>query len=222
MRRVIPGLTRFASKFTFDVMPAALASLVGGLLFAQVGRGLPPAPSVQPAGPQMMQMLAEEHALMLERLRQDVAAQERERVAADEASAAAKAAAAAADKIARLRRETREITVADAMVSGGNVKRPTEKAATPLPPQSETVAAAPVRQPLDLQIAAANSQTAATDTVRERVGLLARVSAKAGEVGGRARRLVLSAAELPAKVISLGDVVFGERSRSETRLARFM
>jgi hypothetical protein len=56
-----------ASKLVLDILPATSASLVGGLLFAHYGLGrvTEPAAQVAPASAEMMQLLRDEHGLII-------------------------------------------------------------------------------------------------------------------------------------------------------------
>ena len=78
---VRPYLRRFARKFVFDVLPGALASVVGAMFFAQHW-AQPPQPvrvdvaeRVAVQSEQIAQMIRDEHALMVEFLKKE---QERE------------------------------------------------------------------------------------------------------------------------------------------------
>jgi hypothetical protein len=75
MRYDMPLVKRFLSKLVFDVMPAGLASLVGGLLLAHYGLNQPPettavqAVQVSSASAEMMQLLRDEHGLVVDLLK---------------------------------------------------------------------------------------------------------------------------------------------------------
>jgi len=96
MRYDRPLLGRFFAKLLFDVLPAALASLVGGFLLTHYGLGRAPAPTAQaaPASAEMMQLLRDEHGLIVNFLKAEMA-NEKERLAATRA--APRIAAGAAD-----------------------------------------------------------------------------------------------------------------------------
>jgi len=88
----LPWLPRLVGKFVLDVLPAALASAIGGLLFThyQLGHPAPPRPVVEqaePASAEMMAMVRDEHAAIMTYLNSRIAA-ERSRNAADDAAAA--------------------------------------------------------------------------------------------------------------------------------------
>jgi hypothetical protein len=99
-RADMPLLARFLGKFVLDILPAALASVIGGFLFTQYQAGHPVARAateqVTPASAEMMAMVRDEHAMMMDYLKSQMAA-EQNRDAAEDAASARAAADAAAD-----------------------------------------------------------------------------------------------------------------------------
>lgn len=90
--REVPFLSRFFRKFVLEVLPAALASLLGGFLFTQFHVGsspapLPPAEQVTPASPEVMALVRDEHAAVVGYLKSQMAA-EKKRLAAEDAETA--------------------------------------------------------------------------------------------------------------------------------------
>lgn len=90
MRYEMPSLRRFVAKLVHDVLPAALASVIGGLVFThfQLGHQLGHAPEravAAPASAEMMQLLRDEHGLILNFLK-DETAKEKAQFAAAEAA----------------------------------------------------------------------------------------------------------------------------------------
>ena len=64
----MPLLSRFLTKVVHDILPAALASVIGGFLFThfQLGQPMPAAVSHASAAPaEMMDMLRDEHGLIV-------------------------------------------------------------------------------------------------------------------------------------------------------------
>ena len=96
-----PWLARFFGKLALDILPAALASVIGGFLFTQyhfVHTAQPQLVDVQPAPPEMMAMVRDEHALIINYLKAQMAAEQRRDQAEDAATArAAEEARATAD-----------------------------------------------------------------------------------------------------------------------------
>ncbi|MFZ3310886.1 MAG: hypothetical protein WA280_16110, partial [Xanthobacteraceae bacterium] len=89
MRSQAPWLARLGGKIVLEVVPAALASVIGGFLFTQyhLGHAAPQLVAVQPASPEMMAMVRDEHALMMDYLKAQVAAEQRRHAAEDAATA---------------------------------------------------------------------------------------------------------------------------------------
>jgi hypothetical protein len=106
MRYDKPMLRRFFAKLVLDILPAALASLVGGFLLTHygLGRATKPATQVAPASAEMMQLLRDEHGLIVNFLRAQIANEKKQLAAQDAASRVAgdaePAAAAATHQVA--------------------------------------------------------------------------------------------------------------------------
>lgn len=104
MLHKMPLLARLLTKLLHDVLPAALASLIGGLLFThfQLARMVEPAAQVTSASAEMMQLLRDEHGLIVNFLKAEMtkektqlaAAQAAPRGVSDDAAPAAAAVAA--------------------------------------------------------------------------------------------------------------------------------
>jgi hypothetical protein len=98
-RPAAPLLARFLGKFVLDIMPAALASVIGGFLFTQYQFGHTPAqrPATEAAAPasvEMMALVRDEHAMIVDYLKSQMAAEKNRQaseVAARDADAAADA-----------------------------------------------------------------------------------------------------------------------------------
>jgi hypothetical protein len=103
--RDTPLLVRVLGKFVLEVLPAATASIIGGVLLAhyQFGHGAATVPVVQaptPAPAEMVRLVSEEHAMIRDFLLAQNAA-EKNRVAAADARAESDAAALAAAALRR-------------------------------------------------------------------------------------------------------------------------
>jgi hypothetical protein len=96
----LPLLARFVGKLVLDILPAALASVIGGFLFTQYqfGHGTVPQPAQQvvPASAEMMALVRDEHAMIMNYLQTEVAA-EKSRQMADDADTARAIAEAKSD-----------------------------------------------------------------------------------------------------------------------------
>lgn len=87
-RPAAPLLARFLGKFVLDIMPAAMASVIGGFLFTQYQFGhaalRPVAEQAAPASAEMMALVRDEHAMIVDYLKAQMAA-EKSRIAAEDA-----------------------------------------------------------------------------------------------------------------------------------------
>src|SRR5262249_60977198 len=72
-----PLLARFVGKFVLDILPAALASVIGGFLFTQyqLGRTAPPPPAQQisPASAEGLALVPDEHHVIFGYLKSPMA-----------------------------------------------------------------------------------------------------------------------------------------------------
>jgi hypothetical protein len=78
MRFNMPLLRRFAGKLIHDILPAALASLLGGFLITHFQLNRVPEPVTVPvarASPEMMQLLRDEHGLIVDFVKAQVASE---------------------------------------------------------------------------------------------------------------------------------------------------
>lgn len=147
-----PLLLRFLVKLLLDIMPGALASIIGGILFThyQMGYAGAPRPAAEQAAPasaEMVQLLRDEHAAIVDFLKAQTAAEKSRLAAEDEASArsvaearmatASSAAVPAAAPVTALRRVEATVTAAKSGVSRGRVTA----AATAAPPHAPLVIA---------------------------------------------------------------------------------
>jgi hypothetical protein len=83
-------VTRFFGKFALDILPAALASVIGGFLFTQyqLGRAGPPAvQQMSPASAEVLALVRDEHEAIIGYLKAQTAA-EKSRLAAEDADTA--------------------------------------------------------------------------------------------------------------------------------------
>ena len=144
MRFSIPLARRFFGKLIHDILPAALASLLGGFLITHFELNRPPEPvtvKVTPASPEMMQLLRDEHGLIVDLVKTEVAKEkkaseqnlsERERLSADVEEA-----------VPHLAAEAPHIA-AEAPPMSATIAPP------PAPPRPATVAALPAPRPAAL------------------------------------------------------------------------
>lgn len=99
--RKVPSSLRFLGTLVLEILPAALASVIGGILLAhyQLGRpATPPQPAVEAPGPasaEMVRLVRDEHAMIRAFLDAQTAAAKSRLAAADAEDVRAKMAAAA-------------------------------------------------------------------------------------------------------------------------------
>jgi hypothetical protein len=197
-----PLLTRFAAKLVVDVLPAAMASVIGGFLitqyqFSHIAAPRPAAEQVAPASAEMMQLVRDEHAMIVDYLRTQMAA-EKSRYAAEDAAdahataAAQPSAAAPEDPAAELRGLATTLAAAKPK---SRIKVAAAVAPT-LPPheplvlaQAEQVAAAPP----------------AATTAPEQTSLLAKTIDLKDHVVHATLHVVSAIGSIPSWVASMGD-----------------
>ena len=88
MRYQTPLVKRLLTKLVHDVLPAALASLIGGFVFTHFQLGRVPEPvaaQVTPASDEMMQLLRDEHGLIVSFIQGRIA-NEKKQLVADESA----------------------------------------------------------------------------------------------------------------------------------------
>jgi hypothetical protein len=201
-------LLRFLAKLAFEIVPAALASVVGGILFThyQIGYGAAPKPAVEQAAPataEMVELLRDEHAAIVDFLKGQLAAEKSRLAAEDEALArsvadarAALAATAAVPTpiVAASRRP--EPVVAAAKVAANRGRAPT--AAT-------TTAAAP-RAPLVIaQVEQSSGGTPAAPPTGDPQSFLAKTLDIKDRVVDATMHVIGTLGSIPSLIASRGD-----------------
>ena len=116
-----PLLARFFGKFVLDILPAALASVIGGFLFTQyqLGRATAPAPTehVSPASAETLALVREEHDAIVGYLKSQMAAEKNRLAEQDSETARAVADAKAAQENAAQEKALAEQNAADIKLS---------------------------------------------------------------------------------------------------------
>jgi hypothetical protein len=165
----LPLLARFFGKFVLDILPAALASVIGGFLFTQYqfGHAAPPRPAAEaatPASAEMMALVRDEHAMIIDYLKTQMAARQNRLDAedADAARATADAKAAAEAKAADARFAAEAATRRSATILVG-------AKAVAARPKAAAVAAAP-HAPLVIARAQQDADPNAAAAPAERLG----------------------------------------------------
>jgi hypothetical protein len=148
MLRNLPFLSRLFSKLLHELLPAAIASVVGGMLFSYYAHPsvtTPPTAIGAPASVEAMQMMRDEHALIVNYLQKYTEARKQSDFTAEQEILTSKAAEQAAKLAASEARaaETRALAIA-ALVAA----KPERKVAEKRPAQELDTAA--VGKPLQL------------------------------------------------------------------------
>jgi len=137
-------VARFFGKFVLDILPAALASVIGGFLFTQyqLGRAGPPAvQQMSPASAEVLALVRDEHEAIIGYLKAQTSA-EKSRLAAEDADTAR----AVADAKAAQEEEARQKAAA-AEQSAAEIKLAVVTPAVTTPAVMASPATAPARRP---------------------------------------------------------------------------
>ena len=217
-------MARLLGKFVLDVVPTVLASVIGAFLIAQHQFGhanQPQLVAVQPASPEVMAMIRDEHAEIMDYLKAQVAAERSRNLAADAetARAAADSRAAADAKLAdaliaahAAAQQSTAVTpkIAAAKPSAARAKPPVSLAAAPHAPL--TIAQA---QPLTNSAESVGSGAPAAPLARDPDSLLAKTLDIKDQVVAATRQVVSAIGGAFASVgNSIGGVMSGGRSFS--------
>jgi hypothetical protein len=206
-----PLLKRFVGKLIVDVLPATFVSVLGGFIIAQYqinhAAALHPATEqVVPASAEMMQLVRDEHAVIVDYLKTQMAA-EKDRHAAEDA--------AVAD--ARLAAVEPQAPAAAPIVAPHPVA--TALAAKPVPARTK-VASAPVLPPHAPLLIAQNDQTVSAtplaDPAPESKSLLTRTIEIKDHVVGATLHVVSAIGSIPSWIASMGDRVGGSGTTSSS------
>jgi hypothetical protein len=205
VRHEAPLFKRLLSKLVVDVLPATVVSAIGGFIITQYQfshvQQRPATVQVVPASAEMMQMVRDEHAIIIDYLKAQRAEEKSRNAAADEADARAAADAHAA-------------TVAPATAEAAAVlppARPVPTVVAAKPVTRAKVAAAPAALPphAPLVIAQADAPAAATPIANapaeQPKSLLTRTIEIKDHVVGATLHAVSAIGGIPSWIASLGD-----------------
>jgi hypothetical protein len=193
-------LRRFATKVALDVFPAALTSIVGGVLVAHYQFGhiaqRPATEQVAPASTEMVKLVRDEHSAIMDYLKEQIAAEKSRNAAADAADARAAAEAKAS---------------ADASAAPPVVRALPASVIAPKPVvvRSKPVVAAAVLPPHQpVVVAQAAPETAAAPVVQpvpQPKSLLSRTLDLKDHVVGATLHVVTAIGGIPSWIASMGD-----------------
>src|SRR5688572_4263459 len=158
----LPYYLRFLTKFVFDVLPAALASVIGGFLFTQYHAARAPEPKlevIERAAPaqmeEAMRMVRDEHNLIVDFLKAQQAATEKSRASFDQAraKAAVESREAAARETAMREAVLREAADKLAAIKRRDMEQAKLAEQARLKPAVDVVTIEPVRAPMPIATA---------------------------------------------------------------------
>lgn len=212
-----PLLLRFFAKFIFDILPAALASAIGGFLFSQYqgGHAIAPPPVLEqatPASSEMMRLVRDEHAMIVDYLKTETAAQ-KSRLAADDAETARAAADAKAAEAAAAAAAARRLAVA--------VNAPKPPAARSKPPTAAVVAAPPHAPLVIAQAESTDAAPISEAPARDPNSLLAKTLEIKDHVVDTTLHVVSAIGSLPSWLASMGDRI-GSQNSGATPVGRLV
>jgi hypothetical protein len=187
---------RFLTKLIHDIVPGAMASLIGGFLLAHYGLSRPADPAgvqAPPASAAMMGVLRDEHALVADFVKAETAGEKmRTQAASDDAPAGAPNRATAAPSAIVAPRPQVAVTPGSSIVTHG--KAPVVLASLPL------VIAQTPPQPTEAAIAVTGHDRAfLTEVIKDRV--VAATQRAVAAIGG-----------IPSWFGSIGDRIGGENN----------
>jgi hypothetical protein len=208
-----PLLKRFVGKLVVDVLPATFVSVLGGFIITQyqfnhTAVSRPATEQVVPASAEMMQLVRDEHAVIIGYLQTQMAAEKNRHAAEDAAVADARLAAAEPSAPA---------------VAAVPALRPvaTAVAAKPVPARTK-VATAPVLPPhAPLLIAQTDQAVSATPVAEpapapESKSLLTRTLEVKDHVVGATLHVVSAIGNIPSWIASMGDRASGSATTSSS------
>ncbi len=192
-----PLLRRFLAKLIIDVMPAALTSVIGGVLITQYQfqHAVPPRPATEQATPataEMVQLVRDEHAAVMDYLKAQIAAEKNRNAAADAADARA---AASAKDVAETPVVAPVRVVPALAVTKGGTSRAKPVAAASLPPH----------EPLVIAQAAPVAAAPLASSAQQPKSLLARTFDIKDHVVGTTLHVVSAIGGIPSWIASIGD-----------------
>jgi hypothetical protein len=205
MRFNMPLLRRFFGKLVHDILPAALASLLGGFLITHFQLNRVPEPVTVPvarASPEMMQLLRDEHGLIVNFVKaqaaNEKAANEKKQFGGDETTPRVGAEASA---------------TSGAAVAPG-APRPTMivalTPAKPTPPRAKTPIVGASLPPLANPPAQQSESTPPPPVARNDDSLLAKTIGIKDHVVAVTQRAVSAIGVIPSWFGSIGDRIGGE------------
>ena len=214
VRQEVPLFKRLLSKLVVDVLPATVVSALGGFIITQYQFShtvmRPATVQVVPASAEMMQLVRDEHAVIVDYLKTQLAEEKSRHAAEDAADASARA--AADDQAAATTMPA--ATAATAAPVALPPARPATTIVAAKPVTHAKVAVAPTLLPphAPLMIAQADQPLAAappTSAPAEQKSLLTRTIEIKDHVVGATLHAVSAIGSIPSWIASMGDRIGG-------------
>ncbi len=211
VRQEVPLFKRLLSKLVVDVLPATVVSALGGFIITQYQFShtvmRPATVQVVPASAEMMQLVRDEHAVIVDYLKTQLAEEKSRHAAEDAADASARA--AADDQAAAT-----TMPAATAAPVALPPARPATTIVAAKPVTHAKVAVAPTALPphAPLMIAQADQPLAAappTSAPAEQKSLLTRTIEIKDHVVGATLHAVSAIGSIPSWIASMGDRIGG-------------
>jgi hypothetical protein len=198
-------LKRLFDKIVHDAMPAALASILGGLLLTHFNIDRAPQPvtvKVMQASPEMMQLLRDEHGLMVDFAKEQAAGEKNrsgtEQVDRNDATEASMAPPAQVMPTPPLPRPMPVVALAVPKPAAPRSKNPVVAVSQPASAPSQPAGPAPQPEPQPVAARADNSLLAKTIGIKDQV------------VSVTQRAVSATVGVIPSWFGSLGDRIGGE------------
>ena len=209
-----PLLKRFVGKLVVDVLPATFVSVLGGFIitqyqFSHVQASRPATEQVVPASAEMMQLVHDEHAVIIDYLKTQMAAEKNRHAAEDAAVADARLAAA-------------DSQAPEAAPAAVPAPRPVAAMIAAKPAVARTrVAAAAVALPPHAPLAVAQAEqtpsvSPAAGPAPEPKSLLTRTIEIKDHMVGATLHVVSAIGGIPSWIASMGDRVGGSGATSSS------
>jgi hypothetical protein len=198
MRHSVPLLRRFAAKFVHDILPAALASVIGGFVFTHVQllSRVPEPAAGRPASAEMIQLLRDEHGLMADFLKSEMAKEKAQLTAAAAAAPTSPAAEPAEASTAPGQAIVAPAVLAMAAARSAPPRTKTSVAAASLPPLVIAQAQPPEQ---DLKPGGRGNESLFTKTIGLKDHVVAVTHQVVSAIGG-----------IPSWIGSIGDHIGGQ------------
>src|SRR3984957_2135300 len=210
-----PLLKRFVGKLIVDVLPATFVSVLGGVIIAQyqlnhAAASHPATEQVVPASAEMMQLVRDEHAVIIDYLKTQMAAEKNRHAAEDAAAADARLAATEPSEPAAAP------LPAPRPIAAAAIARPapagTKGAAAPLLPRHAPLLIAQTDQPV--------SAAPAAEPAPESKSLLPRTIEIKDHVVGATLHVVSAIGGIPSWIASMGDRAGGGSGTTSSSTGR--